>query len=239
MSMLSRALGKKRAKGAFGLGDIHSEALGVGGLERTGNIFLGEKKTKELSEKGGKLDIGRQLFTKEGDISAPAFSRLEETIIARMKELATGDPELGQLYTDFTFRALEGEEGVTPGLRRDIAEQEAITKEEIARGLGSAGDIRSTAGIKRMGRFEEKSNIVRERARQDAIRKGEGLIGSRARRMIGAAGSALGPMAQQRGLESMAQQQTAANVAGEQAGLMRLGGQFAGTAITQFRKENR
>lgn len=169
------------------------------------------------------------------DIQAPGLSEQEQVIIARMKELALGDPELGQMYTDFTFRALEGKEGVTPGLRRDIAEAEAVTKEEIARGLGSTGDIRSTAGIKRMGRFTEKANIMRERARQDAIRKGEGLIGSRSRRMIAAAGTALGPLAQQRGLESAAQLQTAANVAGERAGLMRLGGQFAGTAVTQYR----
>lgn len=172
-------------------------------------------------------------------IRAPQMSEQEQRIIARMKELATGDPELGKMYTDFTFRALEGEEGVTPGLRRDIAEQEAITKEEIARGLGSTGDIRSTAGIKRMGRFREKANVMKERARQDAIRKGEGLIGSRARRMTAAAGTALGPLAQQRGLESAAQLQTAANVAGERAGLMRLGGQLGGLAVTQYRDKER
>jgi len=172
-------------------------------------------------------------------IQAPPLSEQEKRIIARMKELSMGDPELGQMYTDFTFRALEGEEGVTPGLRRDIAEQEAITKEQIARGLGSTGDIRSTAGIKRMGRFREKANIMRERARQGAIRRGEGLITSRAGRMIGAAGAALGPMAQQRGMESMASMQTAANVAGERAGLMQLGGQLGGLAVTQYRDKER
>jgi len=183
--------------------------------------------------------LSRALGLNGETIQAPGLSEQEQTIIARMKELAMGDPELGQMYTDFTFRALEGEEGVTPGLRRDIAEQEAITKEQIARGLGSTGDIRSTAGIRTMGRFREKANIVRERARQAAIRRGEGLISSRAGRMIGAAGAALGPMAQQRGLETMAQQQTAANIAGERAGLMQLGGQLGGLAVTQYRDRER
>jgi len=155
-----------------------------------------------------------------------------------MKELSMGDPELGQMYTDFTFRALEGKEGVSPGLKRDIAEQEAILKEEISRGLGPTGDIASTPGVKRMGRFREKSNIARESARQDAIRRGEGLMGSRSRRMVAAAGTALGPMAQQRGLEAAAQLQTAANVAGERAGLMELGGQSAGRAVTDYRRKN-
>lgn len=228
---------KKFVESGTGTGDIHSEALGVSALERTGTATIGKRLTGKLSKMGGKLDIGRGLFTSDRKvIQAPGLSEQEQVIIARMKELATGDPELGQLYTDFTFRALEGEEGVTPGLRRDIAEQEAITKEEIARGLGSTGDIRSTAGIKRMGRFREKANIVRERARQDAIRRGEGLIGSRSRRMTAAAGTALGPLAQQRGLESAAQLQTAANVAGERAGLMRLGGQLGGIAVTQARR---
>jgi hypothetical protein len=214
-----------------------------------GETFKDQLKAKNIQERatgslrfwehpGSSIDQAKRLLGM-GDrkvIQAPGLSEQEQVIIARMKELATGDPELGQLYTDFTFRALEGEEGVTPGLRRDIAEQEAITKEEIARGLGSTGDIRSTAGIRRMGRFREKANIVRERAKQDAIRRGEGLIGSRSRRMIAAAGTALGPLAQQRGLESAAQLQTAANVAGEKAGLMRLGGQLGGIAVTQARR---
>ena len=171
-------------------------------------------------------------------IHAPGLSEQEKVIIARMKELSMGDPELGQMYTDFTFRALEGKEGVSPGLKRDIAEQEAILKEEISRGLGPTGDIGSTPGIKRMGRFREKTNIAKQRARQDAILKGEGLMGSRSRRMVAAAGTALGPMAQQRGLVAAAQLQTAANVAGEKAGLMQLGGQMGGLAVTQYRRKN-
>lgn len=187
---------------------------------------------------GSSIDQAKRLLGM-GDqktIQAPGLSEQEQVIIARMKELALGDPELGKLYTDFTFRALEGEEGVSPGLRRDIAEQEAITKEEIARGLGSTGDVRSTAGIRRMGRFREKANIAREQARQAAIAKGEGLLSSRSRRLVGAAGAALGPLAQQRGLESAAQIQTSANIAGEKAGLMRLGGQLGGLSVTQARR---
>ena len=168
-------------------------------------------------------------------IQAPGLSEQEQVIIARMKELALGDPELGKLYTDFTFRALEGEEGVSLGLKRDIEEQEAITKEALARRLGSTGDVRSTAGVRTIGRFREKANIAKERARQDAIAKGEGLLSSRSRRLVGAAGAALGPLAQQRGLESAAQIQTAANVTGEKAGLLRLGGQLGGLAVTQAR----
>lgn len=229
-------INKQYATGATKGGDVWSEQTGVAGSERVGTMLLGGKRTRGISSKLEQFDLLRQMTKGRETIHAPGLSEQEQVIIARMKELAMGDPELGQIYTDFTFRALEGEEGVTPGLRRDIAEQEAITKEEIARGLGSTGDIRSTAGIKRMGRFREQTNIMKERARQDAIRRGEGLIGSRSRRMIAAAGTALGPLAQQRGLESAAQLQTAANVAGEKAGLMRLGGQFGGMAVTQARR---
>ena len=220
-------------------GETIMTASGRRELATSGNI---ERKLKDMPRQTldptASLEQAKRLLGMGGQkvIQAPGLSEQEQAIIARMKELALGDPELGKLYTDFTFRALEGEEGVSPGLRRDIAEQEAITKEEIARGLGSTGDVRSTAGIRRIGRFREKANIVRQQARQAAIAKGEGLISSRSRRLVGAAGAALGPLAQQRGLESAAQIQTAANVAGEKAGLMRLGGQLGGIAVTQARR---
>lgn len=245
MSTLSTGVKKKDPEGTkHGTGDIYSELGGASTAQRTGNVLLGEKKSSQIAGQLDKLDLGRQILSSEGwfgepkAIHAPGLSEQEKVIIARMKELSMGDPELGQMYSDFTLRALEGKEGVSPGLKRDIAEQEEILKEEIARGLGPTGDVASTPGIKRMGRFREKSNIVKERARQDAIRKGEGLMGSRSRRMVAAAGTALGPMAQQRGLEAAAQLQTAANVAGEKAGLMQLGGQMGGLAVTQYRRKN-
>ena len=233
MSWVTKILrDKKYASGSTGKGDLHSEALGVSGLERTGNILLGEKKTRELSEKGQKYDLGRSLAEKEEDIKAPPLSDQEQAIIARMKELAMGNPELGEIYTNFTKNAIEGIEGITPGLERDIAEQEEITKEQIARGLGSKGDKMSTAGVKTMGKFNEWSNMKREMARQDAIRTGEGLLSSRSGRMTAAAATALGPMAQERGMGFTADMQNAMNTAGQRAGQMELAGQVGSAYLT-------
>lgn len=164
------------------------------------------------------------------DVKAPPLSDQEKAIIAQMKDLAMGDPELSQMYSDYTLSALEGKEGVTPGLQRDIAKQEEITQEEIARGLGSKGARESTPGIRRMGRFREGANIVREDARRGAIGRGERLISSDVGRSITAAGAALGPLAQQRGLQTQMGLQNLANLRGTQAGQARLLGQ-TGTAL--------
>ncbi|MEE9354209.1 MAG: hypothetical protein V3U75_01330 [Methylococcaceae bacterium] len=225
---------KKRFTGKFGLGDIHSEALGISSIERAGSSILGEDTTREISKLADKFDIGRgqlrSLTEDPEELQAPPLSDQEKRIIAQMKQLALGDPELTQLYSDFTLRAIKGEEGVTPGLERDIAEQEAITKEQIARGLGSEGARRSTPGIRRLGRFREGANIAREDARIGAIGRGERLLASGAGRSISAARAALDPLAAQRNLQTQIGLQNVANIRGTQAGQAQLLGQ-TGTAL--------
>jgi hypothetical protein len=179
---------------------------------------------------------GHGLFSGPKAIKAPELSQQEQSIIARMKELAMGDPDLDRLYQDFTLGAVEGREGVSPGLERSLREKESEERERIARGLGSLGDIRATGGIRRMSRLREQANLARESARQDAIRRGEGLLTSRTARQVSAARTALSPLEHQGALESQASQQTAANIAQQKAGIMQLGGQIGSEYDASRRK---
>ncbi len=205
--------------------------------------FITSPGTSDPKFTKGKEDILDVVFPLHGalrgpdELQAPPLSDQEKRIIAQMKELAMGDPELSQMYSDFTLRALEGKEGVTPGLQRDIAKGEALTKEEIARGLGSKGARESTPGIRRLGRFREGANIAREDARRGAIGLGERLISSDVGRSITAAGAALGPLAQQRGLQTQIGLQNLANIRGTQAGQAGLLGQVGTTLLTSGKKK--
>ena len=153
----------------------------------------------------------------------PEMTEQERTIIARMQELAAGDPELDTLLKEFTIGAIEGRETLSPGLEREISEQRAVSQEEIARGLGSVGDVASTPGIAKSLRFEEHAGLAREADRRAAIARGEDLLTSAASRRITAAGAALGPLAQQRGLQARADLQATANRLGQIGGLTELG----------------
>lgn len=161
---------------------------------------------------------GHDMYSTPGSPEPPEMSEQERAIIMQMKEIAAGDPELSKLYKDYTMRAISGEEGVTPAMERGIREAEEVEREQVARGLGSKGDIASTPGIQRMGRFYENVAAKKEEARRGAVGRGERLISEDYDRRIRAAGAALGPLAQQRGLMSAADRQRWLNEAAATAG---------------------
>ena len=189
---------------------------------------LSTKKQEGRARWADIADPGYQFRVKEGAPQPEPLSEQEKEIIARMKELAMGDPELDNLYKEFTVHAMEGKAGMPPSLERDIREREAIEKEEIARGLGSTGDVASTPGIKRMGTFRENVMRAKEAARRSAIAKGEELMTSAASRRLTAAHTALGAKAKERGLMSEADRQRWVNESARTAGLVQLGTQVGG-----------
>lgn len=169
---------------------------------------------------------------KDPKIIARDMSQDEKDIIARMEELALGNEELGQRYTEMTKLAASGEPGFSPGLEKDLAEQEAKMGER-AESLGLMGGGTATAQTE--SEFETGADVARGTARDEMMQLGEQLMTARTARLAGAAGTALAPLAEHRGEQFGAKVSRARQKAGERAGLMQLAGQV-GSAIATSKK---
>jgi hypothetical protein len=166
--------------------------------------------------------------------------------------------ELHDAYLDRQLSAVRGELPVSPALERDISERRGLVQEDLSRRLGPQYK-QSTAGLQTEAKFEESADIAKESARQGIISQGPGLIGSSQAGMegrtqadiaglynvpqsyytgIGAAGSALQPYQQQRGLQYQSQMQSGANKAAQKAGLMQLAGMGAMAMSSKDYKED-
>jgi hypothetical protein len=166
---------------------------------------------------------------KTPEIKARAMTKDEKQIIARMEELSLGNEELGQRYAEFTKRAVSGEPGFSPGLEKDLAEQEAKLGERAAAvGLPRGG----TAAAQVTSEFETGADVARGTAREEMMQLGEQLMTARTARLTGAAGTALAPLAAQREEEFGASVGRARQKAGQRAGLIGLAGQVGAAALT-------
>jgi len=166
---------------------------------------------------------------KAPEIKARPMSEDEKAIIARMEELSLGNEELGQRYAEMTKRAISGEKGFSPGLEKDLAEQEAkLGGRAEALGLPRGG----TAAAQVTSEFETGADVARGTAREEMMQLGEQLMTARTARLTGAAGTALAPLAAQRGEQFAAKVGRARAKAGERAGLIGLAGQIGGAALT-------
>ena len=150
----------------------------------------------------------------------------EQAIIDQMAELAQGDPELGERYAAITKRALRGE--TSPVLEQDLAAQKAQREERVRK----LGDGISETAI-RQGRElgAESADIQRQTSRQEMIRLGEQLMSSRTGRLTAAAGTALAPLAEQRGEAFGLETEKARIKAGAKAGLVGAAAQIGAAKI--------
>lgn len=166
---------------------------------------------------------------KDPEFAARPISKDEKAIISRMEELSLGNEELGQRYADFTKRAASGEKGFSPGLEKDLAEQEAKLGERAeALGLPRGG----TAAAQATSEFETGADVARGTARDEMMQLGEQLMTARTARLTGAAGTALAPLAEHRGQVFESELQKQAGKAGERAGLIRTAGQIGSALAT-------
>lgn len=164
---------------------------------------------------------------KDPKIVARDMSQDEKDIISRMEELALGNEELGQRYAEMTKRAVSGEPGFSPGLEKDLAEQEAKLGER-AESLGLMGG--GTAAAQTTSEFETGADVARGTARDEMMQLGEELMTARTARLTGAAGTALAPLAEHRGEKFASTLRKGASRAAERAGLIKVAGQV-GSAI--------
>jgi hypothetical protein len=166
-------------------------------------------------------------------IKARPISQDEKDIISRMEELALGNEELGQRYAEFTKRAVSGEPGFSPGLEKDLAEQEAkLGGRAEAVGLKRGGTAEAQAGAE----FETGADVARGTARDEMMQLGEQLMTARTARLAGAAGTALAPLAEHRGQKFESALQRGATRAQERAGMIQAAGQI-GSAIVSSRSK--
>lgn len=140
----------------------------------------------------------------DGGASVPPMGPEERAVLSSMTKLAEGDPELGQMYVDFTKRALKGEVA-NPYLEKQLQREVGLVREDIARRSGALGDIASTAGIETMGRLREAHGLARAEAAREDIGLGERLLASRTGRLVGAGQPVLGAFGRQREMEMEAQ----------------------------------
>lgn len=175
---------------------------------------------------------GAVLGAKAGsaNVVSREWSEDEKALIDRMEQLSQGNPEIGQLYSEFTKKAFRGE-AVSPGLEKDIAEQEAKLSERIQSVKGLTAPSSTTTQA--MTGLRETGDIVRDTARRNFMQLGEQLLASRANRMMTAAGGALEPLAKQREDLFQAQLQTKANKASVEAGRAGLVGQTVGQIVEE------
>jgi hypothetical protein len=170
---------------------------------------------------------------KDPKIVARPMSQDEKDIISRMEELALGNEELGQRYADFTKRAVSGEKGFSPGLEKDLAEQEAKLGERAeALGLPRGG----TAAAQVTSEFETGADVARGTAREEMMQLGEELMTARTARLTGAAGTALAPLAEARGQKFESTLRKGASRAAETAGLIQATGQIGSAIVTSKSK---
>ncbi len=170
---------------------------------------------------------------KDPKFVARPISDDEKDIISRMEELSLGNEELGQRYADFTKRAASGEKGFSPGLEKDLADQEAKLGERAeALGLPRGG----TAAAQATSEFETGADVARSTARDEMMQLGEQLMTARTARLAGAAGTALAPLAEHRGQVFESDVQKQATRAGERAGLIRTAGQIGSALVTSKSK---
>lgn len=166
---------------------------------------------------------------KDPKFVARPISQDEKDIISRMEELSLGNEELGQRYADFTKRAISGEKGFSPGLEKDLADQEAKLGERAeALGLPRGG----TAAAQSTSEFETGADIARSTAKDEMMQLGEQLMTARTARLAGAAGTALAPLAEHRGQVFESDVQKQATRAGERAGLVRTAAQIGSALAT-------
>ena len=150
----------------------------------------------------------------------------EKAIIDRMEELALGNEELGQRYAEMTKRAVSGEPGFSPGLEKDLAEQEAKLGERVE----ATGLMGGTAAAQATSEFETGADVARGTARDEMMDLGEQLMTARTARLAGAAGTALAPLAEHRGQKFASTLRKGASRAANRAGLIQVAGQV-GSAI--------
>lgn len=163
-----------------------------------------------------------------GGVSVPSMGPEEKAVLANLTKLAEGDEELGQMYVDFTKRALKGEVA-NPYLEKQLERETGLVREDIARRTGALGDIAGTAGRETMGRLREAQGLVRAEAGRRDIGLGEQLLASRTGRLT-TAGT---PVLSQFGLQR--QMQLQADIAEQQqagGGLPELIGGAAGGFLT-------
>lgn len=166
---------------------------------------------------------------KDPKFEARPLSDDEKAIISRMEELSLGNEELGQRYADFTKRAASGEKGFSPGLEKDLADQQAKLGERAeALGLPRGG----TAAAQATSEFETGADVARSTARDEMMQLGEQLMTARTARLTGAAGTALAPLAAQREEQFGTSVGRSRERAGERAGLIGLAGQVGAAALT-------
>ena len=170
---------------------------------------------------------------KDPKFVARPISDDERAIIDRMEELSLGNEELGQRYADFTKRAASGEKGFSPGLEKDLADQEAKLGERAeALGLPRGG----TAAAQATSEFETGADVARSTAKDEMMQLGEQLLTARTARLAGAAGTALAPLAEHRGQVFEGDVQKQASRAAERAGLVRTATQI-GSALATSRSK--
>lgn len=208
------------------------------------------------------LSERRRIAELEAKVSTPVpESTVMERSIVRIspeERLAGMDPqerkayELHDAYLERQLSAVRGELPVSPALERDISERRGLLRTDLSRRLGPQYR-QSTAGLQTEAKFEESADIAKEKARQDIIAQGPGLIGSSQAGMeggkqtrqaglysvpqtyyagMGAGQQALQPYQQQRGLLHQSQMQSAANRAQQTAGLYGLAGTGLGAYAT-------
>ncbi len=98
----------------------------------------------------------------------------EEEVLAGMNPQEQLQYQNTKLEQERVNQALKGELPVDPALEKNIADEQAVIEEQLARDLGPNWR-NSTAGIQRMGEFSKRAELLRESARRGEINTGTGL----------------------------------------------------------------
>jgi hypothetical protein len=157
-------------------------------------------------------------------VQARGLSQDEMDIINRMEELSLGNEELGERYSEISRKAMVGDYSVSPGLERDLAEQE----QKLGVRIEEAG-APSTAAAQARGEFAESRGVQRGEARREMMQLGEQLQSARTARLTGAGQAALAPLARKREEGLNISTMKAATKASERAAMAGLVGQVAGS----------
>jgi hypothetical protein len=83
--------------------------------------------------------------------------------------------DINQLQGARLLAALKGELPVDPALERELGRQESLQRESVVRDLGPTGQ-NSSAGIERLARQQEVSDIARNAARQGELGTGASQV---------------------------------------------------------------
>jgi hypothetical protein len=157
--------------------------------------------------------------------SIPGMSPEETAILRQQQELLE---RFTPIFGDFAADVIQGKVPVSPQLEQQLGQQEATIREDIARRTGSSGAALTTAGIQRLGQFQQGANIAREEARRSLIPQAFQAVGT----LGGLAESALSPLQRLREQQtqiSLQQQQEAAARKSQQRGMF---GQILGGAVS-------